>query len=83
MKHRNEDTLDYPLGTNTRKIFREHRYERRRLEFVQVRRAGGGAREKLRRRIGGFHQLHHMTDLAVRTVKHVAVKMGVQINASS
>jgi hypothetical protein len=37
---------------------REARYEHKRLEFVQVRKSGGGEREKFRRRIGGFHTLH-------------------------
>lgn len=35
---------------NMRKAMREARYENRRLEFVQVRRLGGGAKECARRR---------------------------------
>jgi hypothetical protein len=36
---------------------RRWKHEKRRYEFVQVRKNGGGARERERRRIGGFHTL--------------------------
>lgn len=49
------------IGSNSspsdRGAVRRWKHEKRRYEFVQVRKNGGGARERERRRIGGFHTL--------------------------
>ena len=46
------------VGDGSRKAVREWKHEKRRYEFIKVRKQGGGARERERRRIGGFHTLH-------------------------
>lgn len=63
----NRNSEEYPLRTNMRKILRESRYEKKRLQFVEVRKSGGGERERLRRRIGGFYTLHRASSDSSRS----------------
>lgn len=74
---------EYVPRINMRKIVRESNAEKKRMGFVAVRKIGGGNREVLRRRIGGFHQMHHMSDSEVRVVEDTAAMMGVKIRAGA
>lgn len=74
---------EYVPQINMRKIVRESNAEKRRMGFAAVRKIGGGNREVLRRKIGGFHRMHHMSDSEVRVVEDMAAAMGVKIRAGA